>query len=608
MPGPTPARRAIVAWDAAITADAVSTEMRAVLGGTFQWLLRNKAAATIAILPNTAAAPYFAELLTAAGHTVLDDDPSTSITNVDLAIMAPGGDSGRVAAAKIPVLTFSATDHDDLLVGTIGSTATFEAGPVTIVTNGHPGSGGQTGTFTGVTGSFTWQLMDTLPNGAITIANFTQTNPPAVPNLAAVDAMVAGTKPSNRSTNIIQAFDFNDGSFGDWFTDNPIPGGYTGVWGLVGKGRIVVSMAGTYSFAIGVDDGGRLRIDRNRNGVGPEDNVIVRDAAGVHAPYYGDVTFTNAGTYDFEVTSFNSGGGGDIELSVSLQDGGNDRSAIPSGTWELLGQTTGKISLQGDIEAVAYEPAGPPDLLTRPMVVLLNGPNDTPPGSVFGGGPFTGFEGAGFFAGSGLNKWPVPGEGYRALTLPPINVTGRTNVKLTVSFAASFLDFETSDYLAVWIDPDGDGAADFSRLIHFTAPTGNDKFFDDVATRPGSPTRLNLNFKDVTYDIPAGATQLVIQFRSFTTWWNEIVGFDNVRVTEGASVPPAITAWRGAAANTVTVAWPAAAAGFVLESSPVIGSNATWTVVSGSPNPITGAGSNNVNSASGTSAFYRLRR
>src|SRR2546427_4983678 len=39
VPAPTPARRAILAWDAAITADAVSPQMRSVLTGTFNWLL-----------------------------------------------------------------------------------------------------------------------------------------------------------------------------------------------------------------------------------------------------------------------------------------------------------------------------------------------------------------------------------------------------------------------------------------------------------------------------------------------------------------------------------------------------------------------------------------
>src|SRR5439155_24892640 len=124
-------------------------------------------------------------------------------------------------------------------------------------------------------------------------------------------------------------------------------------------------------------------------------------------------------------------------------------------------------------------------------------------------------------------------------------------------------------------------------------------------TKPGSPTRLGLSFQDVTYDIPAGATDLVIEFQVATTFWNEIVAFDNVRVTEGIAVQPTLSA-SAAAGNSVAIAWPASAAGFVLQSSPTLGSTANWTVVTGSPNPITGAGCINVSTTSDNAAFYRL--
>ena len=39
VPGPTPARRAMLAWDSTITADAVSPQMQSVLTATFKWLL-----------------------------------------------------------------------------------------------------------------------------------------------------------------------------------------------------------------------------------------------------------------------------------------------------------------------------------------------------------------------------------------------------------------------------------------------------------------------------------------------------------------------------------------------------------------------------------------
>ena len=604
LPSPTPARRAILAWDALITADAVSSQMQSVLTGTFKWLLNNKANAKVVILPSMTAAQYFADFLTAAGHTVSDFDALVAVTNFDLAIFAPGGDASRVVTAQVPVLTFSAADYDDLLVSTIGTPATFEAGPVTIVTGGHPAAGGQTGSFTGVTGSFTWQLLgDILPGGATTIASFVQTNLPSVQNLADVDAMVAGTKQSNKSSATATEFDFNDGSISDWTVDNPIPGGVTGVWGLVGRGKISVSAPGTYSFAIGVDDGGRLRIDKNQNGIGPEDNVIVQDATGVHAPYYGDVTFTSAGAYDFEVASFNAGGAGDIEFSVSLQSGGNDRSAINSGSWELIGQTTGNVSLQGTIDVTSYEPTGEPTLKSLPMLVLLNGPGDTPPGSVFGGGPFTGFEGAGFFAGSALNKFPLT-DPFRTLRLSPVNVAGKTAVKLTVALAATFLDFETSDFLDIVAYPNGVASPEV-LIAHYSAPDGNTKYFVDLTH--GNTHRLGLNFQDVTYDVPPGATDLVIEFRALTTWWNEIVAFDNVRITEGIAVQPTLTATVGAS-NMAAIAWPASAAGFVLESSSTLGSTANWTAVSGAPNPIAGAGSFNISTSSANTGFYRLRK
>jgi hypothetical protein len=327
----------------------------------------------------------------------------------------------------------------------------------------------------------------------------------------------------------------------------------------------------------------------------------------VHTAYYGDVTFTNAGAFDFEVASFNSGGAGDVEFSVSTQSGGNDRSAITSGSWELIGQTTGNVSLQGTIAVTSYQPTGDPVLVTRPMLVLLNGPDDTPPGSVFGGGPFTGFEGAGFFAGAALNKFPLPGtDTFRTLRMSSVNVAGKTNVKMTVALAATFLDFETSDFLDIIAYPTG--VANPEVLIaHYSAPDGNTKYFVDLTHN--NSHRLGLSFQDVTYDIPPGATDLVIEFRSLTTWWNEIVAFDNVRITEGTTVAaPSLTANPAVAANTLTIAWPASALGYILQSSPTLGSGAAWTLVTGSPNPISAAGSIDVNTASGNGTFYRLKK
>ena len=189
--------------------------------------------------------------------------------------------------------------------------------------------------------------------------------------------------------------------------------------------------------------------------------------------------------------------------------------------------------------------------------------------------------------------------------MSPVNVAGKTSVKITLALAATFLDFETSDYLDIVAYPNG--VANPETLIaHYSAPDGNTKYFVDLTH--GNTHRLGLNFQDVTYDIPPGATDLVIEFRAATTFWNEIVGFDNVRITEGVAVQPAIAASAGAIARSLILAWPASAAGFILEASPALGPTATWTLVSGSPNPITGAGSITNSTASGNGSFYRLRK
>jgi hypothetical protein len=55
------------------------------------------------------------------------------------------------------------------------------------------------------------------------------------------------------------------------------------------------------------------------------------------------------------------------------------------------------------------------------------------------------------------------------------------------------------------------------------------------------------------------------------------------------------------------VTWGADATGYLLQSSPTIGSTANWTAVTGLANPITGAGSVPIFTP-GSAEFFRLRR
>jgi hypothetical protein len=74
------------------------------------------------------------------------------------------------------------------------------------------------------------------------------------------------------------------------------------------------------------------------------------------------------------------------------------------------------------------------------------------------------------------------------------------------------------------------------------------------------------------------------------------------------AAPPSLLAQFDPHAGTITLSWSAAATGFVLQSSQVLGATASWSAVSGAPNPITGAGSFSVNVAGGKDQFFALRK
>ena len=544
VPAPTPARRMVMAWDPLITAEETNDTMMKLFESSVKWLVNNKANAKIVVGATVEGIGVLADRLTAAGYTLVADDPAVSeeqiATQGDLFIHGPGSGGSRGAAASMPVLTMISPDHDDMLVSSIGTATAFEAGKGTIVAPTHPAAGGLTGQFDVATGSHTWNLMgELLPQNATIIANFIQSVTPSVTSIGDVDAMIAGTMQSTKVTETLATLDLSDSSAGNWVDDAAVPGGVIGNWGLLATGRVAVATAGTYSFALGTDDGGRVQIDINKNGFDAGDTIINDAGPHAHTVTFGNATFPAAGSYAMRVVAYNSGGGGGLEVSVANTAGAgkNDLVAAPE-NWEVLGLAgaASPVKAEGTFTVTSYVAAGDVVDKTLPLIMLLNGPSDTPAGSVFGGGPFTGFEGAGFFGASGINKWTYPDDqSNRRLTLGPINVRGKTNVQITIAAAATFLDFETSDYLDLYIDPDDSGPAPFQQLIHFAAPTGNDKYFDDRGTSPQNPTRLGLSFKDVTYNVPPGATDLVIEMRAATTFWNEIAAFDNIRVTAGAA-------------------------------------------------------------------------
>lgn len=537
-----PARRVMFTWRTDPAGGAATEDLLDLWDSTIAWLLTNKANATIVVHPNAAAINELADRLTAAGHTVVDDDsttfPDEQDVPGDLFIHGPGaGNASRFALVPKPVIVINEPDYDDMVVGSIGSLATFDPGQVTITAAGHPAAGGKTGAFNGfnstaqpfgLVGSFQ-------APGATVLATVLRTIPPAVNNLADVDAMVAGTKQHETTAGTVSDIDFADGSAGSWVIENPIPGGYTGNWGLRVTGQINVSAAGTYRFALGSDDGARLSIDLDRNGITDTDVLLTDAGPHGHQIVYGNAAFPAAGNYPFEVRSYNSGGGGSLELSTSIQAVPVPDDALDSGFWEVLSENgTGPVKLQGPANAAGYTATGASVQQQTPLIVLLNGPNDTPPGSFYDGGPLTGQEGGGFIGASGLNKWAYPdGQAYRSVRLQPVNVAGKTNVQLTIKLAATGVDFEDSDSLDIVVYPTGANSTPVT-LAHFRGVANAvQPWMADQSE--GFVRRLTKEFKDFTYNIPTNATDLIVEIRAATTWWTEIAAFDDIRITAGAA-------------------------------------------------------------------------
>lgn len=605
-----PARRMIFTWRTDPAEGAASPDLLQLFDSSINWLLNGKANATIVVYPDTASINELAAHLTAAGHTVVSDDPTTYPDEQDvpgdLFIQGPTATANpsRFAMVPKPVIVMSEPNYDDMLVGSIGAVATFDPGQVTIAAPGHPAAGGKTGSFNGfnlpaqpfgLVGSF-------LPPGATTLATVTRVIPPAVNNLADVDAMIAGTKQHEKTTNnTITDIDFSDGSSGSWFLDNGIPGGYAGNWGLRVQGQITVSTVGTYRFAVGSDDGARLQIDRDRNGFTATDTVIEDPGPHGHQVVYTNVSFTATGTYDFEVRSYNSGGGGSLEVSVANVPVPVPDDALDSGYWEVLSQAgTAPITLQSAATVTGYLATGANVQIQTPLIVLLNGPTDTPPGSFYDGGQFTGFEGTGFFGAAGLNKWAYPPEtippGYRAVRLKSVNVAGRTNVKLTVALAGTVVDFEDSDFIDILVFTNGP-ASNPTTLAHFRGvQNAIQPWLADQ--RENYVRRLTRQFADFTYDIPAGATDLIVEFRVATSWWTEIAALDNVRITEGAiAAVPQITNI-GKSGNSITITW---INGGTLESTGALtGATTQWTS--------TGDADGSYNETVAGTKFFRVRQ
>jgi hypothetical protein len=603
-----PARRMIWTWQAPANVDASANEdLLKLWDSSVAWLLNGKAHATVVISPNVAALGILADRLTAAGHTVVDDDiagtPDEQDVVGDLMIHGPlAPNASRFVMLPKPVIVMNDPDYDDMLVGSIGSVATFTPGDVTITAPGHPAAGGKTGAFTGFVGDQNFVLTGKfLAQGATILATVDRLVTPSVTSLADVDTIIAGGQTHEQTSDTVTSIDFSDGSTGSWGWDNPIPGGYAGNWALRVQGKITVAAAGTYRFALGSDDGARLQIDRDKNGFTAADTLLEDFGPHAHQIVYGNATFTSAGTYDFEVRSYNSAGGGDLEVSVAVQEGDIPDDALDSGYWEALGAdgAISPVKLEGSANVTAYIATGPNVNVPQPLAVLMNGPADSPAGHFYDGGGFTGFEGTGFIAAAGLNKfgsYPA-NQDYRSVILRPVDVTGKQNVRVTVALAGTGGDFETSDFLQILVHTNGLASppimlANFAGVQNAVQPWMADKLENNVR-------RLTHAFTDFSYLVPTNSAQLVVEFRAATTWWTEIVAFDNVRITSGAIAEVMSLNLPTRNGNNLVLTWTGGLPPFKVEAAAAV--TGPWAeVMTVNERTATVA-------ATGTMGFFRIR-
>jgi hypothetical protein len=125
----------------------------------------------------------------------------------------------------------------------------------------------------------------------------------------------------------------------------------------------------------------------------------------------------------------------------------------------------------------------------------------------------------------------------------PVNLAGRTNVQLTVALAGTDADFEIGteahglgdDHFSIFFDADGSG--NFTLLSEFTGNAA--KSLEEIEVENGARVPgpvytgfvlSNQTFKDYTIDLPVGTANAVIRFESNTTFPNEIIALDDVRV------------------------------------------------------------------------------
>jgi uncharacterized delta-60 repeat protein len=179
-------------------------------------------------------------------------------------------------------------------------------------------------------------------------------------NLLTVDQFISGDITTTTATSVINQldlFDTTNGAAGNWTFDNAIPGDGGDFYGIQATGTIQVNAAGDYTFAVGSDNGSRLRVDGN--------DVVVYDVGWQgFGDRFGTVTLS-AGAHTFELIGYEQNGAAGFEVSVAVGNGVAGPVTEANG-WRVLGATNPhtEIALSGTVAATAYYPGPEPTNVT----------------------------------------------------------------------------------------------------------------------------------------------------------------------------------------------------------------------------------------------------
>ncbi len=532
-----PARWATLLWAHDIDPTQWTSDALSVFDGTVNWASEGRATNLVTYMtppPTTASDLFVRDRLIAAGHNVQDlaaDAVLPAAASTRLIVYASPTDAippTKFNKHAAPLVTWQSSGLDDLGLTSIGALVPVDGGKVTITNAAHPAAGGKSGTIQWTTDPQNlYSPGRNVPLGGTVVATFKTTAPPVIDTLAKVDQLIAGQLGGTTATGNIAQADMAATTAGNWTFNAAVPGAPTDGFAVRGLGTLTVDTANTYSFALSGDDGGRLRIDLDRNGqFNSADDVIVDDALHAFQDSFGSAAL-QSGNYNFEWVSFDNTADFASEVSVAFNPGGGQVGPINIDNWTVLGDhlPSDPVKLSGEIALTTFIPA--PVLQERPALVVIDTLGDLL------GGRISGQEGTGFFAGADINE-PSYGGGAseaapRTLTLAPIDVTGETGLELTVAVAGTNIDFEANDFLRILADPDGAGPLPFVTLANYA---GN-----GTGALVNAGHALGNVFEDVTFPLPEGSTNLVIKFEAYSTFFNEILAFDNIRITSAAVGP-----------------------------------------------------------------------